>query len=136
MPTEQRVREAIKLMRKRAANHDYFFDQLGSPDWIEPLREMPAEGWENWSLFTLSATSAERPAPPARLVLLPTTPKVQESAAIEEIGLIRDEMAAYLRQIQTLRLPAEWTEHSPRAPIVIEDGPCHPPPSVGVKICR
>lgn len=61
--------------------------------WIEPLREIPAEGWESWSLFTLSATSVERRPPPARLVLLPTVPKMQESAAVEEVMLIRDEMA-------------------------------------------
>jgi hypothetical protein len=61
--------------------------------WIEPAIERPAaEGWEQWSLFTLSASSAERRSP-ARLVLLPTAPKVQESATVEEIALIRDEMA-------------------------------------------
>jgi len=61
--------------------------------WIEPLRESPAQGWEKWSLFTLGASTAERQPPPARLVLLPTTPKVQESAPIEEVAFIRDEMA-------------------------------------------
>lgn len=61
--------------------------------WVEPLREVPAEGWEQWSLFTLSTTSAEPRPSAARLVLLPTVPKVQESPVIEEVALIRDEIA-------------------------------------------
>lgn len=61
--------------------------------WIEPLREVPAENWEQWSLYTLSTMSAERQPPAARLVLLPTAPKVQESPAVEEVVLIRDEVA-------------------------------------------
>jgi hypothetical protein len=61
--------------------------------WIEPLREVPAEDWERWSLFTLGTTTAERQPPPARLVLLPTAPKVQEGGPVEEIMLVRDEMA-------------------------------------------
>lgn len=33
------VDRALAEATKRAENLDYFFDQLGSPDWIEPLRE-------------------------------------------------------------------------------------------------
>ena len=61
--------------------------------WIEPLRETPEQGWEQWSLFALGTTSSERQPPPARLVLLPTVAKLQESAAVEKVNLIRDEMA-------------------------------------------
>jgi hypothetical protein len=61
--------------------------------WIEPAPEQPGGDWSHWSLFKLSTTAAERVPPPSRLVLLPTTPKIQESAAIEEAALIRDEMA-------------------------------------------
>jgi hypothetical protein len=85
---------------------------FGERFWIEPVRE--ATNWATWSMFTLGATSAEqRPAPapqsgerearsasptqaplaPARLVLLPTTPKVQEGPPVEAVALIRDEMA-------------------------------------------
>ena len=66
---------------------------FGERFWIEPVREQPGEGWQRWSMFTLSAASPERQSPPARLVLLPTAPKVQESALVEEVALIRDEMA-------------------------------------------
>ena len=61
--------------------------------WIEPIREQSGPDWEHWNMFTLGTEVAERQAPPSRLVLLPTAPKVQESAAVEEVALIRDEMA-------------------------------------------
>lgn len=61
--------------------------------WIEPVREALAADWSRWRMFQLSTPEAERQQPPARLVLLPTTPQIQESAAIEEVALIRDEMA-------------------------------------------
>ncbi len=61
--------------------------------WIEPVREQPGEGWECWNLFTLTSKGGEGIPPPARLVLLPTVPKVQESAEVEGISLFRDEMA-------------------------------------------
>ena len=44
-------------------------------------------------MFTLAANAADANQPAPRLVLLPTSPKVQESAPLEEIALVRDEMA-------------------------------------------
>ncbi len=61
--------------------------------WVEPLREVPEQDWEQWSLFTLSALSAERQPPPARLAMLPTVPKLLESTPVESVTIIRDEMA-------------------------------------------
>lgn len=67
---------------------------FGERTWIEPLREPTTADFETWSLFTLSARPNGEAAPPvARLVLLPTTPKVQESAAQEQVVFVRDEMA-------------------------------------------
>jgi hypothetical protein len=39
MVSPERVDKAIEQIRKRAANHDYFFSKLSSPDWIGPLEE-------------------------------------------------------------------------------------------------
>ncbi len=61
--------------------------------WIESIPEPSSKEWEGWSMFTLTSDGAGNVPPPARLVLLPTTPKVQESAETEEIALIRDEIA-------------------------------------------
>jgi hypothetical protein len=68
---------------------------FGERFWVEPVRPPVEANWQSWTLFTLSAagTQIERQAPPPRLVLLPTPAKVQESAAVEEVALIRDEMA-------------------------------------------
>ncbi len=67
---------------------------FGERVWIEPLREPTSTDFNTWSLFTLSTPpTGERQPPFARLVLLPTTPKVQESAAQEQVVLVRDEMA-------------------------------------------
>ncbi len=75
--------------------------------WIEPVPEQPATDWEKWGMFTLTPTTVERPSSPARLVLLPTAPKVQEGAAIEEVALIRDEMANMVWGIeQRIPLPS------------------------------
>jgi hypothetical protein len=68
--------------------------------WIEPVAEQPAENWERWSMFSLTPvvrdhqTSSQPESPSAaRLVLLPTVSKVLESSPVEEVALIRDEMA-------------------------------------------
>ena len=66
---------------------------FGERLWIEPVREQPAAKWQRWCMFALGAATAELRTPPARLVLLPTTAKVQESDPLEEVAFIRDEMA-------------------------------------------
>jgi hypothetical protein len=66
---------------------------FGERLWIEPVSGQPETDWQRWSLFTLSAATAERQVPAARLVLLANAAKVQEGAPAEEIALIRDEMA-------------------------------------------
>ena len=66
---------------------------FGERFWVEPIRQKEGERWQQWCLFTLSPTTAERQPPPARLALLPTVPKLQESAALEEVWLVRDDIA-------------------------------------------
>lgn len=66
---------------------------FGERIWIERVSERPAEDWQRWTLFTLSSATPEPQPVGARLVLLPTVPKVQEGAAVEEVALVRDEMA-------------------------------------------
>ncbi|RMG26830.1 MAG: hypothetical protein D6724_00975 [Armatimonadetes bacterium] len=39
MPNPEVVEKALEQIRKRPANHDYFFSKLTSADWIEPLDE-------------------------------------------------------------------------------------------------
>ncbi len=37
MPSAEMVKKVLAQIRKRTANHDYFFSQLNTPEWIEPL---------------------------------------------------------------------------------------------------
>jgi len=37
MPSPESVKKVLAEVQKRAANYQYFFDKLSSPDWIEPL---------------------------------------------------------------------------------------------------
>jgi hypothetical protein len=68
-------------------------DVFGERTWIEPVLEQPHKEWERWSMFTPAVDVEEAKPPPPRLLLLPTSPKVQESAPVEQIALVRDEMA-------------------------------------------
>lgn len=38
MISDERIERALRIIAKRSANHEYFFEHLDSPDWIEPLR--------------------------------------------------------------------------------------------------
>ncbi|MGS2619512.1 hypothetical protein ACVCAH_34125 [Micromonospora sp. LZ34] len=66
---------------------------FGERFWVEPVRELPAQDWERWSIFALTPDETEDSPPPVRLVLLPVTPHLQESQPVEEVVFIRDEMA-------------------------------------------
>jgi hypothetical protein len=83
---------------------------FGERFWIEPIRQPTGDGWQQWGLFTLSPTAIERRPPPHRLALLPTVPKIQESAAVEEVWLVRDEIANMVWGIeQRILLPSGST---------------------------
>lgn len=78
--------------------------------WVEPVRQKPGENWQQWNMFTLAADGAERRPPAPRLVLLPAASKVQESAAVEEVALIRDEMANMVWAIEKrVPLASGWS---------------------------
>lgn len=67
---------------------------FGERLWIEPAGSGATKGWQRWQMFGLSppATSRTRLAD-RRLLMLPTVPKIQSGPALEEVALVRDEMA-------------------------------------------
>ncbi|WP_421796714.1 hypothetical protein [Haliscomenobacter sp.] len=66
---------------------------FGERIWIEPAAAKPAAGPTlRWRMFTLS-NKGIRGIEDLSMLLLPTVPKVQESAAIDEVLLVRDEIA-------------------------------------------
>jgi hypothetical protein len=66
---------------------------FGEDLWVEAADQGPDASWQRWSMFTINVVN--QPGAPAdtSLLLLPTVPKIHESAATEEILLVRDEVA-------------------------------------------
>jgi hypothetical protein len=79
---------------------------FGERFWIEPAGAAPAEVWQRWGMFTSGAPGT------AGLVLVPAVPKIQESAPLEEVRLIRDEMANMVWGIET-RVPLPTGDSRP-----------------------
>jgi hypothetical protein len=66
---------------------------FGERLWIDPAGAGAGEDWRRWTIFTLDVTGGAGTAADASLLLLPVVPKTSESQPIEEVLLVRDEMA-------------------------------------------
>ena len=65
---------------------------FGERIWISAAGSHEGSSWQRWDLFKLDV-KGDPAATDSSLMLLPTSPKVQESEAIAEVLFIRDEMA-------------------------------------------
>lgn len=74
---------------------------FGEHTWVEPAGAGSDEDCQRWGIFTLNVDGAEDEPADLSLLLLPTVPKIQESQPIEEVYLIRDEMANMVWGIET-----------------------------------
>ena len=74
---------------------------FGERLWIEAAGRAPEHSWQRWSMFTLNHVGPTRVVDHS-LLMLPTVPKVQEGAPLEECFLIRDEMANMVWAIETV----------------------------------
>ena len=83
---------------------------FGERFWIEAAGRGADEAWQRWNLFSLAVKgNADEPADLALLVL-PTVPKIQEGAPLEEVALTRDEMANMVWGIETvIPTPSGWS---------------------------
>jgi hypothetical protein len=75
---------------------------FGERFWIEPVTQPTEANWDKWTMFTLTPEADEARSP--QLVLLPTLPKKLEGAPIEQVALIRDEMANMVWGVE-LKIP-------------------------------
>jgi hypothetical protein len=66
---------------------------FGERFWIERAGSRDSESWQRFGLYTLEE---------AGLAILPTAPKVQEGAPLEQVTLVRDEMANMVWGIETV----------------------------------
>ncbi len=77
---------------------------FGERFWIEPSGSGADDDWQRWAMFTTSVRSDGSDggtSPAGDLLLLPTVPKIQEGKPLEEVRLIRDEMANMVWGVET-----------------------------------
>ena len=65
---------------------------FGERIWIEAAGKGNENNWQRWAMFNVSQTPGNA-ASDESLVMLPTVPKIQEGPLLEDIALIRDEIA-------------------------------------------
>ncbi len=66
---------------------------FGEHTWVEAAGRGSDEAWQRWNMYTLAIRGSEDVPADLSMVLLPVAPKVQESKPLEEIFLLRDEIA-------------------------------------------
>lgn len=85
-------------------------NNFGERFWLEPAGRGSDEAWQRWNLFSLSIKGQTEEPADLTLLVLPTVPKIQDGAPLEEIALTRDEMANMVWGIETMvPLPSGWT---------------------------
>jgi len=118
-------------------------DVFGEQVWITPAGTGSDADWQRWSMFTLDTIgSADVPADTG-LLLPPSVPKVADGPALEEVALIRDEIANMVWGVETtVRLPtgeprrgsevaAEILAHRLRLSPIVNDQADHKPDADG-----
>ena len=83
---------------------------FGERYWIEPAGRGSDETWQRWAMYSLNIKGTTEEPADLTLPVLPTVPKIQESSPLEEVALIRDEMANMVWGIEsTILTPSGWT---------------------------
>ena len=67
-------------------------DTFGERFWVGAAGSGPDDDWQRWSMFTINSVVAGEAADNS-LLLMPTTSKVQDGPPIEDVWMIRDEVA-------------------------------------------
>jgi hypothetical protein len=92
---------------------------FGERFWIEAAGSGPDDAWQRWSIFTISTKGKAGEAADTSLMVLPTVPKIQQSPPLEEVLLIRDEVANMVWGIEKT-IPAPTGEGKPGGEAAIE----------------
>ncbi|SEM50628.1 hypothetical protein [Paenibacillus sp. OV219] len=67
---------------------------FGERIWVQPAGAGNDQDWQRWSMFALSVEGNNlNGSVDLSLMVLPTVPKIQESEPVEDVYLVRDEMA-------------------------------------------
>jgi hypothetical protein len=82
---------------------------FGERFWIEAAGRGSDEAWQRWAMFSLNIKGEQDEPADLTLLILPTVPKIQEGAPLEEVALIRDEMANMVWGIESVvPMPHGW----------------------------
>jgi hypothetical protein len=74
---------------------------FGERFWIEPADAGAEANWQRWRMFTIDVENQAGASADTSLLLLPTVAKVEHGAAIEQVELIRDEVANMVWAVET-----------------------------------
>jgi hypothetical protein len=75
---------------------------FGERFWIEPADAGADANWRRWSMFTIDVENEAGAEADTSLLLLPTVAKVEHGAPIEQVELIRDEIANMVWGVETI----------------------------------
>jgi hypothetical protein len=81
-------------------------DVFGDRTWVEAAGRGPDDDWQRWAMFLNSIKGHGQQIADTSLLLLPSAPAVQQGRALEEVMLVRDEIANMVWGIEkTIALP-------------------------------
>jgi hypothetical protein len=80
---------------------------FGERTWIQPSGMGADDDWQRWAMFVVSIKGQDARSADPSLMLLPVVPKTQEGPPLEDLSLVRDEMANMVWGVETrILLPA------------------------------
>jgi|26BtaG_2_1085354.scaffolds.fasta_scaffold00036_4 hypothetical protein len=77
---------------------------FGEKTWVEAAGKGADENWKRWNMFSLNVKGKQNTPADSSLLILPTVEKIQESKPLEEIIILRDEVANMVWAIEK-RIP-------------------------------
>jgi hypothetical protein len=79
---------------------------FGERTWVEAAGRGADDDWQRWAMFSCNQRGKAEVAADTRLLVLPVAAKVQEGAPLEEVFLVRDEVANMVWAVEkTIALP-------------------------------
>ncbi len=84
--------------------------------WIEAAGRGEDDDWQRWSMFTINIEGDNNELSDNSLLMLPTVPKIQESAPLEQVIIVRDETANMVWGVEKwIALPTGWRKSGAEA---------------------
>ncbi|MGD2092025.1 MAG: hypothetical protein PVH61_37995 [Candidatus Aminicenantes bacterium] len=75
---------------------------FGENTWVEPAGSGSDEDWQRWNMYSLNVRGTEDVPADLTLAILPTVKKILEGKPMEEIFLLRDEIANMVWAVESL----------------------------------